>query len=507
MQTLGYGSDEAEGGDPTIGSIIAGKYRVEKVLGQGGMGVVYRATHTLLDEPIALKLLHPDIARKPDAQRRFLQEARAALRLSGEHVARVVDVGTTEGEPPAPYIAFEYLEGIDLADLVDRDGPLAIEKAAFYTLQACVGIAEAHAQGIVHRDLKPSNVFVARTREGGERVKVLDFGISKVLDDEKATALTRSSATLGSPMYMAPEQIRGARDVDERADVWGLGATLFELLAGITPFDGETVTAMLAAIAADPPRPIATYRPEIDPRLAAAVLRCLEKDRRARFASVGELADALVPHGGAEGAHLAERVHAILRGSTRRIAVARTEPASADPEQPAQTVEVPPSAPLPAVPPVDALALAEGPAPSSAASPSRSAASSTASGQALGSTRRAVVVAAVGLAAIGLTAALVRRSAPDTSSVGREPTASPAVSTSAPADRAPEADAAAASPPASAPPPPAASSTPSAAPIAAPAVAAASTRKTAGAKVSSPNKPAPSGAAGGDFGTLFKDRR
>jgi len=327
------------------GVIIAGKYRVEKVIGQGGMGVVIKAVHVLLDEPVAIKLLMPALAANANANGRFLREARAAVRLSSDHIARVIDVGLTEDG--SPYMALEYLEGCDLGAMLDKEGPLPVERAVRYILQACVGVGEAHAQDIVHRDIKPSNLFLARGRDGVERIKVLDFGISKIKDEDgKLTALTKSGGALGSPMYMSPEQLRGAKDADLRVDIWGLGASLSELLTGLPPFLGDNMHAMLAAIAADPPRQLRNERPDLDPKLEAIIYRCLEKDRERRFASVTELALALRPFGGDEGAIASDRLSSTSR-SSKQMQIATTEPAPRPDGH--QTLDVPVAPPVPAV--------------------------------------------------------------------------------------------------------------------------------------------------------------
>ena len=327
------------------GVIIAGKYRVEKVIGQGGMGVVIKAVHVLLDEPVAIKLLMPALASNANANGRFLREARAAVRLSSDHIARVIDVGLTEDG--SPYMALEYLEGCDLGAMLDKEGPLPAERAVRYILQACVGVGEAHAQEIVHRDIKPSNLFLARGRDGVERIKVLDFGISKIKDEDgKLTALTKSGGALGSPMYMSPEQLRGAKDADLRVDIWGLGASLSELLTGLPPFLGDNMHAMLAAIAADPPRQLCNERPDLDPKLEAIIYRCLEKDRERRIASVTELALALRPFGGDEGAIASDRLSSTSR-SSKQMQIATTEPAPRPEGH--QTLDVPVAPPVPAV--------------------------------------------------------------------------------------------------------------------------------------------------------------
>jgi serine/threonine-protein kinase len=295
------------------GVVLAGKYRVERVLGQGGMGVVLAAQHLQLGQRVALKFLLPEVCTNGEAVARFLREARTAVQIESEHVARVVDVGTLEGG--APYMVMEYLEGSDLGDVLAKRGPMPLPLAAGYVLEAMEAIAEAHALGMVHRDLKPSNLFLARRRDGSNIVKVLDFGISKAAHDAQlgpSASMTSTTAVMGSPLYMSPEQVRSSKDVDARADVWSLGVILHELLSGRTPFHGETMTAVLAMIVADPPPPLRTVRPDLSPAVEAIVFRCLNKDRTQRFQNVAELAYALAPYAPPEAQAAVERISKVL---------------------------------------------------------------------------------------------------------------------------------------------------------------------------------------------------
>ena len=233
------------------GDILAGKYRVERVLGIGGMGAVVAAHHLQLGERVALKFLLPEALTSAEAVGRFVREARAAVRIKSDYVARVIDVGRLENS--APYMVMEYLEGTDLAGWLRRWGPLPAEQAVEFVLQACVAIADAHGLGIVHRDLKPANLFCTRRSDGQLVVKVLDFGISKLTDgapsEPGAMAATRTSAVMGSPLYMSPEQFRSAKTVDARTDIWSLGVILFELLGGVVPFQGEGFGELAVKIA------------------------------------------------------------------------------------------------------------------------------------------------------------------------------------------------------------------------------------------------------------------
>jgi serine/threonine-protein kinase len=271
-----------------IGAVVAGKLRIERVLGRGGMGVVAIATHLQLGTQVAIKMLHDELAKDPAIVARFLREARTPMQLRGDHVCRVLDVGTAENG--APYIVMELLQGADLAAVLAAAGPMSLAVAADYVVQACVALAEAHSLGIVHRDLKPANLFVARGLDGAPHIKVLDFGIAKAPDE--GIQLTRTSSLLGSPGYMSPEQLRSARDVDARTDIWALGAILFQLVSGRLPFPADHVAELAMKVAVDPPQPL-----DVDPAFRAIVLRCLEKDRVRRYPDVVSLARDLAPWG------------------------------------------------------------------------------------------------------------------------------------------------------------------------------------------------------------------
>jgi serine/threonine-protein kinase len=291
------------------GEVIAGKYSVEEVLGEGGMGVVLAARHTSLGQRVAIKFLIGQAAADPTAVARFLREARAAAVLSNEHIARVHDVGTLEtGEP---YLVMEYLAGADLGEILRRLGTIPVPDAVGAVLQACEGLAEAHARGIIHRDLKPSNLFVSTRMDGTPLVKVLDFGISKMTEitwDGQPESLTASGLVMGSPLYMSPEQIRSSRDVDVRGDVWALGVILYELLTGVAPFAANTMGATLAKIFSETPPPVGRLRPEVPEELSAVVAQCLDKDIARRVQNVGELASRLAPFANREDVVSVERI-------------------------------------------------------------------------------------------------------------------------------------------------------------------------------------------------------
>ncbi len=277
------------------GALVGGKYRLQGLLGEGGMGLVVSAHDELLDRVVAIKLLRRESASDPVMVERFLREARAAAQLKSEHVARVLDVGTIpKASGGLPFMVLEFLLGSDLADVLGAKGALAPAVACNYLVQACDAVAEAHALGIVHRDLKPENLYLTTSLGGADLVKVLDFGVSKVLGMESAS-LTTTGIAVGSPVYMAPEQLRGSRDVGPRADVWSLGVLLYELLTASVPFEAETLPDLCLKITQDAPVPIRERRPELPAALAAVVMRCLEKDPVKRYFDAAELADALAP--------------------------------------------------------------------------------------------------------------------------------------------------------------------------------------------------------------------
>jgi serine/threonine-protein kinase len=303
-----YTSPEAQ-----PGAIIDEKYCVEGVIGRGGVGLVVVAMHLQLGQRVAIKMIRDDVPMQRELLERFLREARAASMIRSEHVARVLDVGRLA--TGRPYIVMEYLEGEDLDQVVAR-GPLPYILAVDLTLQACEALAEAHRSGIIHRDLKPANLFLARRPDGAPLVKLLDFGISKIqpLTAQRSGRSVETTSIMGSPGYMAPEQMKSTRDVDARADVWSLGAVLYEMVAGVPAFGGANMIEILNAIAACNPVPASERKPGVPRELDKIIGRCLTTDPAGRFQTIAELAVALRPYASAVGSGLADRVLRVFEG-------------------------------------------------------------------------------------------------------------------------------------------------------------------------------------------------
>lgn len=323
------------------GDILAGKYQIEKVLGIGGMGMVVAAYHLQLEERVAIKFLLPSVLDNPDAVGRFVREARAAVKIKSEHVARVIDVGTLE--TGSPYIVMEYLDGEDLSNWLKLRGALPIEQAVEFILQACEAIAEAHGHGIVHRDLKPANLFCIRRADGLLSIKVLDFGISKLTGAQHAgsgMAMTRTTAVMGSPYYMSPEQFQSARNVDARADIWSIGAVLYEVLARQVPFNGKTAFDLCIAITNQPTPHIRTVRPEVPIGLEEVISKCLEKDRNNRYSNVAQFAVALAPYGPKRVRASVERISRVIQNAGLSDSALALPPSSGEMEKTSTSTEV-----------------------------------------------------------------------------------------------------------------------------------------------------------------------
>ncbi len=275
------------------GAVIAGKFRLERILGIGGMGAVFEATHTALGERVAVKFLRPELRDKPELVERFLREARSQFRINSDHVVRVLDVGTAESG--TPYIAMELLEGVSLHAHLRRVGRVAPAEAAEIAVQACDALAAAHALGIVHRDVKTRNLMLTRGPGGALRVKLVDFGVAQISSPDLGERLTATETIMGTPLYMPPEQLRSARLADARSDVWAIGVVLYEVLTGRLPYLAESAADMLFRQYHETPRPVHEVAPGVPAGLCAIVSRCLALEPDERFPSAAALARALAP--------------------------------------------------------------------------------------------------------------------------------------------------------------------------------------------------------------------
>lgn len=327
------------------GEVIANKYVVERVIGVGGVAVVVAARHLELEETVAIKILQPELQDRKEIVQRFAREAKAAVRIKSEYAARIFDVGVAPGR--GPFLVMEYLDGHDLADRL-ASGPVPIKKAVEIIMQACEALAVAHANGIVHRDIKPENLFLARSSDGSEIVKVLDFGISKAALTGTLPGLeidvVKTQELMGTPLYMSPEQIRSTATVDRRADIWSLGAVLYELVTGHQAFAGDLITKICADVLERDPLPLKMFVDDLPEGFQEVVSRCLEKDPGRRFQNVAELAVALLPFGPSTARILAERSSTILRVAGHGGAEVTLKFSSAPPPPPGMT---PSGSPIP----------------------------------------------------------------------------------------------------------------------------------------------------------------
>jgi serine/threonine-protein kinase len=295
----GEGELDSDVPDRVLGTTIADKYEIVRLIGRGGMGRVYEARHVTLSRRFAIKLIAPELIFNREALRRFENEAKAAGQLEHPNLVAVTDFGRTADG--SPFIVMEYLEGENCAALLKRTGPLPVPRAAGIVVQACRGVARAHRSGIVHRDLKPENIFIADAGDGTDLVKVLDFGIAKLRPTD-ATAVTKTGAAMGTASYMSPEQARGAGNIDHRTDVWSLGVVLYELLSGNRPFEGDEFLHIVHRIATEEPVPLARRRPDLPSSLVYVVEGAMAKEMGDRTPTVVALAEALAPFTGRSAA-------------------------------------------------------------------------------------------------------------------------------------------------------------------------------------------------------------
>ena len=328
-----------------VGQVVAGKYRVVRQIAEGGMGVLFEAVHISLEERVAIKFVRA-AELGADAIARFEREARLAVKLRTEHVARILDAGRDEAGDP--FIVMEYLEGIDLGELVRTGGPLGATLSAEYLVQACHGLAEAHALTIVHRDVKPANLFLTDDAAGLPIIKVLDFGISKAIDsggEDLTSSPERAAQLLGTPHYVSPEQLLTPHAVDARADIWSLGVSAWVIATGRLPFMQTDLVMLFANILNHQAPSIGSVRPDFPEPFVRAIDRCMQKRREDRFDDVGELAMALASLTTARTRPLAEHTVLLLeRGRTRASGAPSACPRSSSASVPA-IVEAPPPTP------------------------------------------------------------------------------------------------------------------------------------------------------------------
>jgi eukaryotic-like serine/threonine-protein kinase len=317
------------------GTVLLDKYRIVRELGMGGMGVVLSADHLQLGTRVALKFLLPEFAVQPDAAQRFVREARAATRIRSEHVARVLDVGALPGalvglpaprgpdgaeapQPGVPFIVMEYLDGVDLGRHLKSGAQLTIHEAIDFAVQAAEALAQAHAAGVIHRDVKPANLFLSRGADGTPVVKMLDFGIAKVVEEtaQNNLELTKTRAVMGSALYMSLEQMRSTKTVDYRTDIYSLGITLYELLTHTHPFMAESFSELCVKVSLDPPDPISRHRPDITDELAEVIAQAYARYPDDRYPTVAAFAAALAPFAAEETQAMIAAIQRIERAAS-----------------------------------------------------------------------------------------------------------------------------------------------------------------------------------------------
>jgi serine/threonine protein kinase len=326
---------------PQPGDVLDGKYRIEKMLGEGGMGAVAKATHLVRRAPVALKFMSGAVLSLPGAVERFVNEGVAASQIDSDHVVKVFDVGRLPSG--APYLVMEFLDGRDLSDVILQEGPrIEPARAVHFGLQMLRALHTAHGAGIVHRDMKPSNCFVIEKDGEPDFLKLVDFGISKVryADEDQGPNLTRTNSALGTPLYMSPEQARSPRDVDRRSDLYSVGAILYEMLCGRTPYTAESgeYTEILFKIFTTDPEPVRDVHPDVPDGLASAVHRALTRERDGRFATALDMGEALAPFAGPRSAEVIGKMRA-MRGRSMvprpmRLASRAAQPSAASESDP-----------------------------------------------------------------------------------------------------------------------------------------------------------------------------
>lgn len=290
---IAAGGMPAASRDVSAGWLACDRYRVERLVAWGGMGLVYEATHLALDVTVALKVLRPEFGDCEERVAAFLDEAHWLAALSNEHIVRILDAGRLD--TGLPFFTMELLDGWDLRCVLQACGRMAPAVVVQYAIQACSALSEVHELGLVHCDVKPGNLFLAAGRHASARIKLLDFGIARSrLESDRGQHWSSPDWVVGSPLYSSPEQLQAA-ELDCRTDIWSLGLVLFEMLTGACPFAASSIAETQSRVLNGPTPRLRELRPELDPRLASIVETCLEKDRRRRFSSMAELGAALLP--------------------------------------------------------------------------------------------------------------------------------------------------------------------------------------------------------------------
>src|SRR5215510_6275537 len=276
------------------GQIVDGKYRIVRLLGEGGMGAVYEGENVRIHRRVAIKVLHPGTAANTDAVQRFEREAQAAGRIGSDHIVEVIDLGNLpEGDR---FMVMEFLDGENLSQRIQARGRLSPQEATSVMLQLLEGLGAAHGAGIIHRDLKPDNVYLVRSKRGqADFVKILDFGISKFnkLNKDSGMSMTRTGAVMGTPYYMSPEQAKGSKEMDHRSDLYSSAVILYESITGKVPFDAETFNELIFKIALDTPVPPERHSPGLDPGFASIMQKAMAREANDRFQSAPDFAGAL----------------------------------------------------------------------------------------------------------------------------------------------------------------------------------------------------------------------
>ncbi len=308
-------SAEAEDVGLVPGTILLGRYRVLRELGVGGMSQVVCAEHVSLGTKVAMKFLLPELATLPDAPQRFVREAKAATRFKSDHVAQVLDEGVLPDG--TPYMVMEYLEGKDLGRYLREGKRFDVTEAIDLVVQTADALARAHAAGVIHRDVKPSNLFLTSRPDGTPLLKVLDFGISKVVEEaaKENLELTKTTVVMGSALYMSLEQMRSTKTVDHRTDIYALGVSLYELLTGTHPFTAESFSELCVKVSLDPPAPLRDHRPDVPEELAEVIAVAYARSAPERYQTVGRFAAALLPFASPKTAERIAVIQSFERGS------------------------------------------------------------------------------------------------------------------------------------------------------------------------------------------------